>query len=296
MNHTSNKIRFFSLFLSVALMFSIGHVVSATANEVTDETITTLTTEDGLEFGVGEPLVRNESFNSLHFLKTADKDKMIQTIRFIPSTDTVIEIPFEFKNGESLKILTDRDRALFAQEDENAEVGTNERRTDNGVAGNVLNKEGRSIGVFSAQLIGNENANLIADATGKSLMLQTSSVAPATPLEIEFRITATYYSDYFSSFAWITRDGVLSLSLTHTTYIYDAPSQYEFEARAFDSWDKLYSIHSTNTANWSNTDGMYNQYFCHVAHAEDKNPWNLEPARADVGYLQTVFYLCNPPL
>ncbi|MDT9722148.1 DUF2599 domain-containing protein [Paenibacillus sp. ClWae2A] len=295
MKRLSKKTKFLSLFLSFALLLSLGHVVSA--NGVTEESITNLTTEDDLAFGVGEPLVRNDSLHSLNFLKTADQDKLIQTIRYTPSTDTVIEIPFKFTNGESIKILTDRDRAMFAQEDENTKMGTNKARTNGGIAGNILNKEGRSIGVFSAQLVGgNEEAELIAENTEKALMLQTSSDDTTTPLEIEFRIAATYYSDYFSSFAWITRSGVLSLSLTHTNYIYDATTQYEYEARAFDSWDKLYSIHSTNTQNWSNTDGMYNQYFCHVAHAESKNPWNIEPARPDVGYVKTVLNLCNPPL
>ena len=40
---------------------------------------------------------------------------------------------------------------------------------------------------------------------------------------------------------------------------------------------------------------MYNQYFCHTDWAGGfKAPWNLEPARPNVGYLKTVNALCNP--
>ncbi|WP_218033635.1 DUF2599 domain-containing protein [Paenibacillus lautus] len=284
-----------SLVLGVALLLNFGHVISAEGmnTSLTDGVsapLTQLTTEEGKTFGVGEPKVKNESAKSIKLNKTMKQNEVEQSISFIPSADdTSIEIPFEFTNGEYLELNKDNEPALNLE-------GVNIEKSATGIAGNIYNKDGRSIGVFSATLIGDEEGeSLLADTTGDILKLQANANNINAPIEIQIRATSTYYSTYFSSFQWINRGGPypLSLSLTHTNYIYEARTTPEEEARMFDSWDKLYAVHSSST-NWSNTQGMKDQYMCHVQFAESKNPWNLEPARPDVGFWNTVTAACNP--
>lgn len=287
----SKKSKFLSSVLSLALVFSCVQVLSASKESNSTkytsnspESSSSLITEEGKTIGIRSPIVRGNHSNSLKLQNKENvrKNSIQHSIKLTPAADTVIEVPFEFNNGEFLRIFN-RTSSDFTKSEE----------SNNVIAGNIYNKDGNSIGIFSAKLIGvDEEANLHANTTGNILKLHADTTEP---IEIVFTAAATYYKDYFSSFAWITRSGVLSLSLTHTNYIYDAPTQYESEVRLFDSWDKLYSIHSTSS-NWSNTDGMYDQYFCHVIYAPDKNPWNLEPARQNVGWHSTVLHLCNPPL
>ncbi|MFD3257665.1 DUF2599 domain-containing protein [Paenibacillus lentus] len=278
------------LVVSITLVLSFGQMVTAQqATNTANAPLTQLTTEEGKTFGVGEPKVKNGSAKSIKHKRAMKKNEVEQSISFIPSADNnSIEIPFEFSNGEYLELYKDNDRAP---------EGVSKEKSANGIAGNIYNKYGRSIGVFSARIIGGEEQdNLIAETNGNILSLQTNVNSTNAPIEIELLAAATYYKDYFSSFAWINRGGTypLSLSLTHTNYIYEASTTQEEEARMFDSWDKLYAVHSSNTTNWSNTQGMKDQYFCHVQFAESKNPWNLEPGRPDVGWWNTVLSLCNP--
>lgn len=50
----------------------------------------------------------------------------------------------------------------------------------------------------------------------------------------------------------------------------------------------------SSSSNWKNAQGMADQYQCHVNFAANKNPWNLEPWRPDVGILATMAAECNP--
>ncbi|WP_280520881.1 DUF2599 domain-containing protein [Xylanibacillus composti] len=63
--------------------------------------------------------------------------------------------------------------------------------------------------------------------------------------------------------------------------------------RAEDAWDKVKAVHSGNP-NWGNESGLKDQFLCHVHYAANKNPWNIEPSRPDVGFINTVLNLCNP--
>lgn len=150
------------------------------------------------------------------------------------------------------------------------------------------------MGIVSTSLGNDKEVELIdAEVNDDTLELKVAMQELTQSTDLIVTAAATYYSTYFSNFAWITRDGVKSLSLTHTKYTVSAPNGAEFIARLNDSWDKVYSIHSTSS-NWYNTGGMKDQYECHFYHATSKNPWNLEPSRPNVSYSATVAALCNP--
>ncbi len=61
------------------------------------------------------------------------------------------------------------------------------------------------------------------------------------------------------------------------------------------SWNTVKNRFSSSS-NWSNTDGMYEQYYCHVLGAGlvSDGTWNLEPWRPKVGVTATISAGCNP--
>lgn len=92
------------------------------------------------------------------------------------------------------------------------------------------------------------------------------------------------FSDYFNSVQWITRDGIVSLSIDHKSIPF-------WKAR--ESFDILKANYGSDIE-WQNEDSLYSQYACHVQFAPLKNPWNLEPHRTGTGFWNNLTNLCNP--
>ncbi len=92
------------------------------------------------------------------------------------------------------------------------------------------------------------------------------------------------FDDYFNSVSWITRDGVLSLSIDHKTI------QFSQLADSF----KEIELRFSQDPEWRNRDSLYAQYYCHAQFASYKNPWNIEPHRTETNWLQLVLTGCNP--
>ena len=96
--------------------------------------------------------------------------------------------------------------------------------------------------------------------------------------------------EYFNYVAWITRDGVTSLSLDPNSNV-RTNSSIKNQA-----WEVL-SDETEGVANsmyWQNTKVMKWQYDCHYTFASNKDYWNLEPHRTASNYLEVVFKKCNP--
>lgn len=103
------------------------------------------------------------------------------------------------------------------------------------------------------------------------------------------------YSDYFSSVSWITRDGVISLSVTPKTNtpLITANGNIKM-AHAHRSYSLLKSKWSSSSK-WKNSGAMEAQYHCHVMGAgKYKTPWNLEPHRTETSLTKTIAKACNP--
>ena len=105
--------------------------------------------------------------------------------------------------------------------------------------------------------------------------------AQSTQLEATSRKT---FDDYFNQVSWITRDGVVALSIDHKKVGI-------FESK--DAFSVLEGIYASD-ANWMNRDSLYAQFACHVQFAQSKNPWNIEPSRTTTSLLTTILNLCNP--
>lgn len=100
----------------------------------------------------------------------------------------------------------------------------------------------------------------------------------------------TNLGDYFNYAGWITRDGIVSLSL-------DPVSAVRTDATMRDTaWNALSHDYYGFGAhpNWRNGQVMEWQYHCHYWFANDKERWNLEPHRTAGGYLEVVAARCNP--
>lgn len=123
---------------------------------------------------------------------------------------------------------------------------------------------------------------------------------PGGSYSIIIQGTSYYFSDFFSNGTWITRDGVLSLSLTRKMAQWDTYYVQLFGLNESIMADQTWSLvcarfqSSPEWVYYDNEQGLYEQYVCHVFNAIDKNPFNLEPDRPVVGYALTVLAGCNP--
>lgn len=95
---------------------------------------------------------------------------------------------------------------------------------------------------------------------------------------------------YFSSVSWISRDGVMSLSVVPLNpYTVDQNNSWTELVRFFE-YHPMY----TSISNPSKFMSTKNQYICHADFARGfKTPWNLEPSKADKGYWGFVSDACN---
>lgn len=96
--------------------------------------------------------------------------------------------------------------------------------------------------------------------------------------------------DYFNYAAWITRDGVISLSVDPKEPVRTTRTQRNM------AWSVLASpTHGFgSSSNWKNGETMRWQFECHYWFAENKQYWNLEPSRTASSYADVVANGCNP--
>lgn len=103
------------------------------------------------------------------------------------------------------------------------------------------------------------------------------------------------YSTFFNSTKWITRSGVVSLSINYKTKgMYPSSLPNANAAASQKAWQILLKRHKGDKQ-WKNTTSMYNQFLCHaVTIGQYKNPWNIEPHRTETSFTKTVAAGCNP--
>ena len=97
--------------------------------------------------------------------------------------------------------------------------------------------------------------------------------------------------NYFNYAAWIYRDEGVSPSLDPNDYV-RAMSGWANNAWAALSHPQIGFGSDYRFA--SNPNGMKDQYYCHWYYAAEKDYWNLEPWRPNVGFPVTVANWCNP--
>lgn len=96
--------------------------------------------------------------------------------------------------------------------------------------------------------------------------------------------------NYFSYAAWITRDGVVSLSLNPKTIVRNDRVQKDM------AWTALaHPWHGFGSStSWTSDKTFKWQYDCHYSFAKGKTYWNIEPSRRASSYLNVVTAGCNP--
>lgn len=101
-------------------------------------------------------------------------------------------------------------------------------------------------------------------------------------------------SKYFKSVKWITRKGVVSLSINPKPILYSNPNPNALSYYASKSFSKLKKAYS-GSKKWKNTGSMRAQYDCHILIARGvKTPWNLEPHRTETNLTKVIAKGCNP--
>lgn len=101
-------------------------------------------------------------------------------------------------------------------------------------------------------------------------------------------------SKYFDSIKWITRSGVVSLSIMPSQQFKNLPTDNSrYGAAIEESWGIILRNYSGNSK-WKNTASMKGQYRCHAWYAKSKYPWNIEPHRTETDFNKIVAKLCNP--
>lgn len=108
-------------------------------------------------------------------------------------------------------------------------------------------------------------------AEGNSEAVSTDGIV-ATDGNISMR--AVTFSSFFKSGSWITRDGLISLSLMPR----DGGIGNEGADRTWNTVKTRFS----SSSNWKNTSVMQQQYNCHFWYGMIKTPWNLEPSRTSI--------------
>lgn len=101
-------------------------------------------------------------------------------------------------------------------------------------------------------------------------------------------------SKYFDSIKWITRSGVVSLSIMPSQQFKNLPTDSSrYGAAIEESWGIILRNYSGNSK-WKNTASMKGQYRCHAWYAKGKYPWNIEPHRTETDFNKIVAKFCNP--
>ncbi|MEH6996273.1 DUF2599 domain-containing protein, partial [Neobacillus drentensis] len=150
-------------------------------------------------------------------------------------------------------------------------------------------------GITTGGAVDNDNSEMDVESTlayyeSKDLIWDTEEISTYQT------ITKNYtFSDYFSKVEWITRDGVVSLSIypkSILTKAYANPNTTLMLASK--SFDLLKAKYSSDTR-WKNTTPMRLQYDCHVLAARGiKTPWNIEPHRTTTSVTKVIQSACNP--
>lgn len=100
------------------------------------------------------------------------------------------------------------------------------------------------------------------------------------------------FKSCFKSGKWITRKGVVSLSLKPNATLRASMITGSSSMRKY-SWNSVKSKFSSSKK-WKNTTSMKNQYECHWYFASYKSEFNLEPSRPTTTWANMVAKLCNP--
>lgn len=103
---------------------------------------------------------------------------------------------------------------------------------------------------------------------------EMTEISEGMPLTRSNPFGTTYYN-YFSKSVWITRSGVVSLSIYPINLAWPS-SQIET------AWQFIVERHNSDPQ-WNNEKIMRKQFWCHVNFAGSmKTPWNLEPHKTSI--------------
>lgn len=265
--------------LGLVLFFCLSLSPTAKANEVNSN----LKTEEIFNIEIGTPVIKagviNKNSFSHKYQYSKDKETLTQTVTMNPLTlQTVFEVPISMPKDGKLVLYKDGSEKSYN-------------------VGNIYDKNRASIGTVSVEATTNfrgERANIITEIKEPNILLvRVDKKNLVGPLTFTMEITSSSLFTYFSEVKWIDRGSFKSLSLSQKPYLTNANNLALDRVKRIDAWDKVLKFHG-NDPQWSNTNGMKNQFNCHYDFATKKSDWNLEPQRPNVSYFSTILAGCNP--
>jgi len=104
------------------------------------------------------------------------------------------------------------------------------------------------------------------------------------------------FNDCFKNVSWITRSGVVSLSIMPNSKLLSSTGSNANAAKArADNAFALLKKKYDSSPQWRNTASLYAQFHCHVLGAgKYKTPWNIEPSVTETNIAKLILAKCNP--
>lgn len=267
-----------AVLLSIIMIFIFGFTVSAAEEDVTQDKTLIKHQYSGskanFNIEISQKLPSKKLFRSNDSNASASYDTTQWGIK-----ESII-IPDKINNQNIIIKFVENDNKIEIEEDGSLRM-FNANRNMIGAASNFNVKDANGNTV-------NVSANLYHN---NAIYYNIDDQNAEYPLSGEISLYGVDdFSQWFSGGSWIIRNGnELSLSLTHTGWAYAGCPTGLISW----SWNTVVNRFSSSS-NWKNAQGMADQYQCHVNFAANKNPWNLEPWRPDVGILATMAAECNP--
>ena len=265
--------------LGLVLFFCLSLSPIAQANEVNPH----LKTEEAFNKEIGTPVIKAGAINKNSFIHkyqySKDKETLTQTVTMNPLTlQTVFEVPISIPKDGKLVLYKDGSGISYN-------------------VGNIYDKNRTSIGTVIIEAMTNfrgERANIITEMKEpNALLVKVDNKNLVGPVTFTIETTSSSLFTYFSEVKWIDRGAFRSLSLSQKPYLTNSNNLALDRVKRIDAWDKVLKSHG-NDFQWSNTNGMKNQFNCHYDFATKKSSWNLEPQRPNVSYFSTILAGCNP--
>ncbi len=246
------------------------------------------TSKEQLFYVSGEK-IEVELFNEKSFLSLKDTSNLTiseNNLGYLQNITTnsrmsekIYNVNYSFENGSRIELIS-----LYGE-------------TDGSLA--IYNSSNNLIAIVNPMVFKDANGTIVPCTTeiqGNTVIYTINDYTPETvyPLNANAQIyaSATEFSTWFLSGYWTTRSDGISLALIPVSG-WAGPDATMGEISW--SWNTVKSRFSSSS-NWSNADGMYEQYYCHVLGAGRVSDgiWNLEPWRPKAGITDTLLAGCNP--
>lgn len=270
------------------------YVVSSQEQNVTvneNNEIEFVSVEDDKEIGISYEIDSKESItqkiDNVIITENSDEDYFITTEIFDGGLRNCFVIDESCKEEFNIELdLPEGAYLEFAKDEYN----------DNQEDGSILIMDGNDsiIGAIATPWAKDSDGNDIEtyyEIKGSCIVQHVKHIGENATYPIVADPTMTF-SSCFDSGKWITRNGVVSLSLKPNSTLRMSMVTGSSSMKQY-SWEAVKAKFS-GSSKWKNTSSMKMQYECHWYLAIAKSEFNLEPSRGSTNWANMIAHACNP--